>query len=160
MAFLDYAGLSRFKAKIQTLLDGKKNTQTAVSSPSASGTDGAFIDTISQNAQGVITPTRKTVRTMGAASSSAAGTTGLVPAPASGKQASFLRGDATWVVPTDTKNTAGSTDISSKLFRRLPADEDVGRALLAPAFQTDIHEWGIVGSHSHNPHGIVMLAMQ
>ena len=96
MAFLDYDGLSRFKAKIQTLLDGKKNTQTAVSSPSASGTDVAFIDTISQNAQGVITPTRTTVRTMGAASSSAAGTTGLVPAPASGDQNRFLRGDGTW----------------------------------------------------------------
>ena len=37
-----------------------------------------------------------------AASSSAAGDTGLVPAPAAGKQASFLRGDGTWVVPTNT----------------------------------------------------------
>lgn len=54
----------------------------------------------------------------GAASGSAAGSTGLVPAPAAGKNTSFLRGDGTWVVPTntDTKNTAGSTDSSSKLF--------------------------------------------
>lgn len=54
----------------------------------------------------------------GAASGSAAGSTGLVPAPAAGKNTSFLRGDGTWVVPTntDTKNTAGSTDTSSKIF--------------------------------------------
>ncbi|MDE6580082.1 MAG: hypothetical protein K2K41_06075, partial [Ruminiclostridium sp.] len=33
---------------------------------------------------------------------SANGTAGLVPAPAAGKQTSFLRGDGTWVVPTNT----------------------------------------------------------
>ena len=41
-------------------------------------------------------------KTMTAASSSTAGTKGLVPAPASGKQDSFLRGDATWAVPSNT----------------------------------------------------------
>lgn len=40
---------------------GAKDLQTAVSSPSASGTAVAFIDTISQNEQGVITATKKTV---------------------------------------------------------------------------------------------------
>ena len=38
-----------------------------------------------------------------AASASAAGGTGLVPAPAAGKQTQFLRGDGTWATPTDTK---------------------------------------------------------
>lgn len=37
-----------------------------------------------------------------AASASAAGGSGLVPAPAAGKQASYLRGDGQWVVPTNT----------------------------------------------------------
>lgn len=60
--------------------------------------------------------TNTTYSVMTAATSSAAGTQGLVPAPAAGKQSSFLRGDGTWVVPTNTKNTAGSTDSSSKLF--------------------------------------------
>ena len=41
--------------------------------------------------------------TMTAATSSAAGKAGLVPAPAAGKQTSFLRGDGTWATPTDTK---------------------------------------------------------
>ena len=40
---------------------GAKGTQSAVSDPSASGTSLTFIDTISQNAQGVIAPTKKTV---------------------------------------------------------------------------------------------------
>lgn len=42
---------------------GAKALQAAVASPSASGTAIEFIDTISQDAQGVITPTKKTVRT-------------------------------------------------------------------------------------------------
>lgn len=39
---------------------------------------------------------------MTGASSSAAGSAGLVPAPAAGKQVSFLRGDGAWAVPTNT----------------------------------------------------------
>lgn len=46
------------------------------------------------------------------ATSSAAGTHGLVPAPASGKQASFLRGDGTWAVPTDTNTWKANTSSS------------------------------------------------
>lgn len=39
---------------------------------------------------------------MSGATSSAAGTKGLVPAPAAGNQSKFLRGDGTWATPTDT----------------------------------------------------------
>ena len=42
------------------------------------------------------------------ATASAAGTHGLVPAPAAGKQGQFLRGDATWATPTNTTYSAGS----------------------------------------------------
>lgn len=83
-------------AFVQAAISSKKNTQTAVADPSASGTSATFIASISQNAQGVITPTKKTVRTMSAATASVAGATGLVPAPAAGENGSFLRGDATW----------------------------------------------------------------
>lgn len=51
------------------------------------------------------TPPNTTYSTMKGATSSAAGATGLVPAPAAGKQTSFLRGDGTWVVPTNTNTT-------------------------------------------------------
>ena len=50
---------------------------------------------------------------MKGATSSAAGTSGLVPAPASGSQASFLRGDGKWAVPTDT-NTWKANSSSSE----------------------------------------------
>ncbi len=43
-----------------------------------------------------------TYSNMTAATASTAGKAGLVPAPAVGKQASFLRGDGTWQVPTNT----------------------------------------------------------
>lgn len=45
---------------------------------------------------------------MKGASASAAGSAGLVPAPAAGKNTSFLRGDGTWVVPTNTTYAKGT----------------------------------------------------
>lgn len=48
------------------------------------------------------TDTNTTYTNMGAASASAAGKAGLVPAPAAGKQTSFLRGDGTWATPPNT----------------------------------------------------------
>lgn len=48
------------------------------------------------------TDTNTTYSDMGAATSSTAGKAGLVPAPAAGKQASFLRGDGTWATPPNT----------------------------------------------------------
>lgn len=85
--------------------------------------------------------TTATVPAMTAASSSSAGKAGLVPAPASGKQTSFLRGDGTWVVPsdTDTKNTTGSTDTSSKIFL-------VGATSQAANPQTYSHDTAYVGT--------------
>lgn len=116
-----------------------KTKQTAKSDPTASGTGVTFIDTISQNANGDIAATKKTVRTMGAATASAAGSSGLVPAPGSGKQGSYLRGDGTWVVPTDTKNTAGSSKTSSKIFL-------IGATSQAANMQTYSHDTAYVGT--------------
>jgi hypothetical protein len=55
------------------------------------------------------TDTNTTYSNMGAATSSTAGKAGLVPVPAAGKQASFLRGDGTWVVPTNTTYAKANT---------------------------------------------------
>ena len=63
--------------------------------------------TISSKAVNVTVPSYSA---MTGATSSAAGTSGLVPAPAAGKQTSFLRGDGTWVVPTNTTYSLTSTD--------------------------------------------------
>lgn len=64
------------------------------------------------------TDTNTTYTNMGAASASASGKAGLVPAPAAGKQASFLRGDGTWVVPTNTTYGLASTTANG-LLRQL-----------------------------------------
>ncbi|MBQ3434570.1 MAG: hypothetical protein IJG24_05960 [Selenomonadaceae bacterium] len=47
------------------------------------------------------------------ATSSKAGVIGYVPAPAAGKQTSFLRGDGTWVIPTDTNTTYSTATTTS-----------------------------------------------
>ena len=46
---------------------------------------------------------------MGAATSSTAGKAGLVPAPAVGAQAKYLRGDGTWQTPTNTTYSEATT---------------------------------------------------
>ena len=49
--------------------------------------------------------TDTTYAVMKGATSSAAGATGLVPAPAAGSQAKYLRADGTWQTPPDTNTT-------------------------------------------------------
>ena len=91
------------------------------------------------NGKATFSSTNTTYSNMTAASSSAAGKAGLVPAPAKGKQASFLRGDATWAVPTDNNTTysnmtACTTSAAGKAgLVPAPAAGVVSRCLLANA---------------------------
>ena len=61
-------------------LSGYKTVQTAVADPSASGNSLTFIDSISQNEQGVITPTKKTVYSAAPSTSGVGGQAGLLSA--------------------------------------------------------------------------------
>lgn len=61
--------------------------------------------------------TNTTYSNMTAATASAAGKSGLVPAPAAGAQGKFLRGDGTWQTPTNTtysNMTAATADAAGK----------------------------------------------
>lgn len=67
---------------------------------------GAITGSVSFDGSGNVTinttggdPTKQTLMT--GATASEAGTSGAVPVPAAGKQAQFLRGDATWATPTN-----------------------------------------------------------
>lgn len=51
------------------------------------------------------TPPNTTYSTFGGASTSAAGSTGLVPAPSAGAATRYLRSDGTWTTPPDTNTT-------------------------------------------------------
>lgn len=61
------------------------------------------------------TDTNTTYSNMGAATSSAAGKAGLVPAPAAGAQGKYLRGDGTWQTPPNTTYTRLSL-VSRRFF--------------------------------------------
>lgn len=103
---------------IKAALDGKKNTQTAVSSPAASGNALAFIDTISQNEQGVIRPTKKsvTVDTTPTANSTNPVQSGGVKAALDGKQNALTFDSA----PTaNSDNPVKSSGIKAALDEKL-----------------------------------------
>lgn len=69
------------------------------------------------------TDTNTTYSNMGAATSSAAGKAGLVPAPAAGAQGKYLRGDGTWQTPPNTtySNMGGATASAAGAAGLVPA---------------------------------------
>lgn len=95
--------------------------------PSAdvSGTNGSTINIpqITVDTKGRITSvvnrvltnrdTNTTYSAMKGATSSAAGTAGLAPAPSAGASNRYLRSDGTWAVPPDTNTTYGNATTSS-----------------------------------------------
>ena len=89
-------------ATVASVNEIKANAETAVQTVSASGTAPL---TLSASKTETAVTVSGSVAEMKAATASAAGSAGIVPAPAAGKQASFLRGDGTWAVPTNTNTT-------------------------------------------------------
>ena len=91
------AGAKALAAKVKALLSGKSDaghTHTA--------------------AQVGAAPSSHTHAAMGAASTGAAGSAGLVPAPAAGAANRYLRSDGTWAVPPDTNTTYGAATQSAQ----------------------------------------------
>ena len=106
-------------AAMVTKLNGIATGANAYSHPTSSGnkhipSGGSSGQILRWSADGTAVwgaDNNTTYSDMKGATSSAAGTHGLVPAPASGKQSSFLRGDGTWAVPTDTNTHYASGTI-------------------------------------------------
>lgn len=86
---------SKIPSKIVTGLSIKGRTITYINSDGTTGT------LTTQD-------TNTTYTNMKGATASAAGTAGLVPAPAAGTQAKYLRGDGTWQTPPNTTYTSMS----------------------------------------------------
>lgn len=83
---------------------------------------------------------------MAGATSSAAGKTGLVPAPTAGKQASYLRGDGQWAVPPNTVyNHPAYTARSSGLYK-VTVDSTGHISSVTAVTKADITALGIPGT--------------
>ena len=112
-------------------LDGVEAGANAYTHPSTSGnkhipSGGSSGQILRWSADGTAvwgTDNNNTYSAMTGATASAAGTAGLVPAPAKGKQTSFLRGDGTWVIPTNTTYVAmtGATASAAGTAGLVPA---------------------------------------
>ena len=76
------------------------------------------------------------------ATSSAAGSTGLVPAPAAGAQAKYLRADGTWQTPPDTNTTYNlATTSANGLLRQLNGN--------ASYYLNGTNNWSVPPTYTH-----------
>ena len=96
--------------------------------------------------------TDTTYSSMSGASASADGKAGLVPAPAKGKQTSFLRGDGTWATPTDTNTWRGITDSLTSTDNTISLSAKAGKSL-KDAIDT-IN--GKLTDVTHNTHDVII----
>ncbi|WP_024348178.1 hypothetical protein [Lacrimispora indolis] len=99
--------------------------------------------------------TDTTYNDMTGATSSAAGTHGLVPAPAAGNQAKFLRGDGTWQTPPNTtysKATAAADGLMSKEdYNKLNAFQQADQYALKSDVVGAYHYKGSVANQADLP---------
>lgn len=93
--------------------------------------------------------TDHTYGNMKGATSSSAGSAGLVPAPNIGDQLKFLRADGTWVIPTNTTYSVGTTSYSgtTKLYTSTGSATD--GTMTQKAITTALNGKSATG-HTHN----------
>jgi len=97
---------------LPSILNNKKDKQTPVTDPVSSGDAIDFLASITQDKQGVLSATKKSVRAV------AKGYSGLCPAlPNEETVTKFLRQDGTWAVPAGTSYSAGTgLDLNNGVF--------------------------------------------
>lgn len=96
-------------------LEGKKNLQSPVSDPSASGNSLTFIDSITQNAQGVVSATKKTVQTDASPTQDSTNPvqSGGVYTDLAGKLNSSLKGAVNGIAELDASGKVPSAQLPS-----------------------------------------------
>lgn len=101
------------------------------------------------------TDTNTTYSNMGAATSSAAGKAGLVPAPAVGAQGKYLRGDGTWQTPPNTTYAKANTSTLGLVMigyaengKNYPVELDGSGKMFVNVPWTDTNTtYGVVGAN-------------
>lgn len=101
------------------------------------------------------TDTNTTYTNMGAASASAAGKAGLVPAPAAGAQGKYLRGDGTWQTPPNTTYAKANTSTLGLVMigyaengKNYPVELDSSGKMYVNVPWTDTNTtYGVVGAN-------------
>lgn len=101
------------------------------------------------------TDTNTTYTNMGAASASAAGEAGLVPAPAAGAQGKYLRGDGTWQTPPNTTYAKANTSTLGLVMigyaengKNYPVELDGSGKMFVNVPWTDTNTtYGVVGAN-------------
>jgi hypothetical protein len=101
------------------------------------------------------TDTNTTYTNMGAASASAAGKAGLVPAPAAGAQGKYLRGDGTWQTPPNTTYAKANTSTLGLVMigyaengKNYPVELDDSGKMFVNVPWTDTNTtYGVVGAN-------------
>lgn len=120
MAYLDKDGVKKLWAKVMAKFN-KGITDISISDKTV---------TITKGDGSTSTQTTKDTEysVFGGATNSADGSNGLVPAPKSGKQDSFLKGDGTWGTPENTKYNVVSK-ASAGLAPQLPNETSTNKYL-------------------------------
>lgn len=101
------------------------------------------------------TDNNTTYTNMGAASASAAGKAGLVPAPAAGAQGKYLRGDGTWQTPPNTTYAKANTSTLGLVMigyaengKNYPVELDGSGKMFVNVPWTDTNTtYGVVGAN-------------
>lgn len=106
---------------------GAKFTDTVYTHPAtagnkhipAGGASGQFLKWSADGTAVWAADNNTTYSTFKAATASAAGGTGLVPAPAAGAQAKYLRADGTWQTPPDTKYSHPNSGVAAGTYQNV-----------------------------------------
>lgn len=93
--------------------------------------------------------TDHTYENMKGATSSAAGSAGLVPAPNIGEQLKFLRADGTWVIPTNTTYSVGTSSYSGITKLYTETGSAIDGTMTQNAITTALNGKSATG-HTHN----------
>lgn len=111
MSAEDYTKLSELPAKtdLDTLFEGKKDVQSPVNTSTDEGTGLTFVDTVTQDAQGVITVHRKNVKEAASASGGTSATSGILSAADKEK----LDGISTGANKVEASSTNGNIKIDN-----------------------------------------------